>query len=189
MKNKPLLVIEHCEPGLSEWLLLEYQHASTLWPGDIVFTNIHDKKTASTLQTLGIVERKNANDAYRGKPCIILDPQAKKPLTPKDCSRTEAIIVGGILGYEEPKGRTKKLLSDKSGFLTRHLGPIQLSIDGAVFVVKAISEGLSLEDIEIAKEIEIVHDNIHSTILPFGYPVIDDVPMVTPGLVEYLVKR
>ncbi|MBE3139189.1 MAG: hypothetical protein IMZ53_01245, partial [Thermoplasmata archaeon] len=33
MKKQPLLIIEHCEPKLSEWLLLEYKHAVKLWNG------------------------------------------------------------------------------------------------------------------------------------------------------------
>jgi hypothetical protein len=53
----------------------------------------------------------------------------------------------------------------------------------------AICLGLRLQDIEIAREIEIIHDKVHSTILPFGYPMIDDVPMITPGLVKYLNKK
>jgi len=96
------------------------------------------------------------------------------------------IIIGGLLGYEKPQGRTKTLITDVSRFETRHLGKLQLSIDGAAFVAKAISLGLNLEDIEIAREIEIIHDDVHSTILPFGYPVMDNKPIITPGLVEYL---
>jgi ribosome biogenesis SPOUT family RNA methylase Rps3 len=46
---------------------------------------------------------------------------------------------------------------------------------------------MRLEDIEIAREVEIKHDSVHSTILPFGYPVIDNHLVITPGLVEYLI--
>jgi len=189
MKKRLLLVIEHCEPRLSKWLKLEYHHSGKIWGKNLVFTRVTQKKTQQVLRTLGRVESRPAKTVFSGKKCLVLDPQATQPFTTQDCKHADAVIVGGLLGYEIPQGRTKQLISDSAGFETRHLGPTQLSIDGAVFVVKAISEGLSLEDIEIAKEIEIVHDNIHSTILPFGYPVIDDVPMVTPGLVEYLVKR
>jgi len=182
------LIIEHCEPTLSEWLILEYKHAAKLWKGKLVFTRVTDNKTAYVLQNLGSVKKENAKDIYSNKKCIILDPQAKKPLTPKDCSSIDALIVGGLLGYEKPRGRTKTLISTPSGFRTRHLGPLQLSIDGTVFVIKAICLGLNLNDIEIAKEIEIIHDEVHSTILPFGYPLIHNTPIITPGLVEYLRK-
>jgi ribosome biogenesis SPOUT family RNA methylase Rps3 len=134
------------------------------------------------------VKKENAKDLYSDKKCIVLDPQAKKPLTPNDCTSTDALIVGGLLGYEKPQGRTKTLISTSSGFHTRHLGSLQLSIDGAVFIIKAICLGLKLSDIEIAKEIEIIHDTVHSTILPFGYPIIENTPVITPGLIEYLSK-
>jgi ribosome biogenesis SPOUT family RNA methylase Rps3 len=186
MKKQPTLVIEHCEPILSEWLLLEYKHAVKLWDGNLLFTRITDKKTGLVLRKLGTIEKKPAKNVFCKKKCIVLDPQAKKALTPYDCSKYDALIVGGLLGYEKPQGRTKDLISDTSEFETRHLGPLQLSIDGAVFVIKAISLGMNLREIEIAKEIEIIHDSVHSTILPFGYPLINDKPVITPGLIEYL---
>jgi ribosome biogenesis SPOUT family RNA methylase Rps3 len=189
MKTQPILIIEHCEPTLSDWLLLEYKHAAKLWNGKLIFTRVTDTKTAHVLQPLGITEKEKATKICSGKKCIILDPQAKKQLTPQDCAASDAIIVGGLLGYEKPQGRTKKLISDNSGFPIRHLGKLQLSIDGAAFVAKAITLGLHLKDIEIAREIEIVHDDVHSTILPFGYPIINDKPVITPGLVDYLTKH
>jgi ribosome biogenesis SPOUT family RNA methylase Rps3 len=189
MKKKPIMVIEHCEPALSKWLMLEYRHAAKIWPHKITFTRVNDKKTANSLKKLGRVEKQKAKDLFYGKKCIVLDPQSKKTLSTQDFSNIDAIIVGGILGYEKPKGRTKRLITDKSGFETRNIGKIQLTIDGAVFVANAISLGLKLKDIEIAREIEIIHDSVHSTILPFGYPVINDIPVITPGLVEYLDKE
>jgi ribosome biogenesis SPOUT family RNA methylase Rps3 len=189
MRKTPRLVIEHCEQTLSEWLLLEYRHAAQIWKGNILFTRVGDKKTSNILRKLGSVEKEKARIIFSEKKCIVLDPQATKPLAPKDCMSVDAIIIGGLLGYEKPKGRTKTLISDSSGFTTRHLGALQLSIDGAAFVTKAICLGLRLQDIEIAREIEIIHDKVHSTILPFGYPMIDDVPMITPGLVKYLNKK
>jgi ribosome biogenesis SPOUT family RNA methylase Rps3 len=189
MKTFPLLVIEHCEPTLSEWLLLEYKHSAKLWKGNLCFTRVVDSKTTKVLQNLGSVKKEKAKTVYSDKKCIILDPQAKRSLTPKDCSNADVLIVGGLLGYEKPKGRTKTLISAKSGFQTRHLGKLQLSIDGAVFVMKAICLGLNLSDIEIAREIEIIHDSVHSTILPFGYPLVENKPVITPGLIEYLTKR
>jgi ribosome biogenesis SPOUT family RNA methylase Rps3 len=188
-KKQPLLIIEHCEPNLSEWLLLEYKHAAKLWGGSLVFTRVVDKKTSTTLRKLGLVQKEKANAVYSEKKCIVLDPQAQYALKPKDCSIADAIIIGGLLGYEKPQGRTKTLISDTSDFPTRHLGKLQLSIDGAVFVTKAICLGLHLKDIEIAREVEIVHDKIHSTILPFGYPIIDNTPIITPGLIQYLTNH
>jgi len=169
--------------------MLEYKHAAKLWKGNLLFTRVSDTKTEKVLQKLGSVTTENAKDLYAGKNCIVLDPQAKRALNPKDCTNSDALIVGGLLGYEKPQGRTKTLISAFSGFHIRHLGPLQLSIDGAVFVIKAICLGLHLKDIEIAKEIEIIHNEVHSTILPFGYPIIENKPVITPGLIEYLSKQ
>jgi len=186
MGKQPILAIEHCEPALSTWLLLEYKHCAKLWEKNMVFTRVTQKKTAQALKELGRVEKEKADIVFSGKHGIILDLQAKKPLTPKDCHTSDVIVVGGLLGYEKPHGRTKKMISGKSRFETRHLGTIQLSIDGAVFVTKAIYLGMKLDEIEIAREIEIIQDRVHSTILPFGYPVINNHPVITPGLVDYL---
>ena len=189
MKKQPILVIEHCEPKLSELLMLEYRHAVKLWPGKIVFTRINDKITANSLKKLGKIEKKKAKDLLNDHNCIVLDPKSKKTLTTQDFSNLDAIIIGGILGYEKPQGRTKKLISGESDFETRNIGKIQLTIDGAVFIAKAILLGLKLKDIEIAREIEIVQDSVHSTILPYGYPIINDKPVITPGLIEYYSKN
>jgi ribosome biogenesis SPOUT family RNA methylase Rps3 len=187
MRIQPILAIEHCEESLSPWLLLEYRHCEKLWKNNLVFTRVTNKKTAVVLRPLGRVEKEKADIVFSGKHGIILDPQAARPLTPKDCHASDVIIIGGLLGYERPRGRTRTMISDASRFETRHLGSIQLSIDGAAFVTQAICLGMKLGDIEIAREVEIKHDSVHSTILPFGYPVIDDHPVITPGLVDYLV--
>ena len=189
MKKYTPLFIEHCEPQLSEWLMLEYKHSTKLWPNETWFTKVNDEKTANKLKKLGKVEKKKANQILHDKKCIILDPLADKTLKTTDFKQLDAIIVGGILGYKKPRGRTKKLLSDKSDFETRNIGSIQLTIDGAVFVAKAIMLGMKLTDIEIAYELEIIHVKRYSTILPFGYPIIKDTPIITPGLVEYLNKK
>jgi ribosome biogenesis SPOUT family RNA methylase Rps3 len=41
MIKKPLLVIEHCEPDVSKWLLLEYKHSVKIWgKNNTIFTNV-----------------------------------------------------------------------------------------------------------------------------------------------------
>jgi ribosome biogenesis SPOUT family RNA methylase Rps3 len=186
MKKTHILVIEHCEKGLSKWLSLEYKNSVKIWGNDTFFTNVKDSKTYESLKNIGKVEKKNAEKFLNNKKCIILDPQSEKTLTKNDFYKIDAIIIGGILGYKKPMGRTKKLLSDKYNFETRNIGSKQLSIDGTVFVVKAISLGLRVSDLEITYEVEVVHNNIHSTILPYGYPILDNKPMITPGIIELI---
>ena len=182
------LIIEHYEQELSKWLYLEYKNSIKIWGKNTIFANVKDKKIYEELKNIGQVEKNNAKKILKNKRCIILDPQSKKTLTTNDFSKTDAIIIGGILGYKNPIGRTKKLISDKYKYETRNIGSKQLSIDGAVFVAKAIFLGLKLKDIEITYEVEIVHDKIHSTILPYGYPILKNKPMITPGIVELITK-
>lgn len=189
MVKKPILIIEHCEPNLSEWLILEYKHSVKIWGKNTIFTNVKDKKTNNILKTISKTEKKNAKELLKNKKCIILDPQSKKTLKTNDFTNLDAIIIGGILGYKKPRGRTKKLISDKYRFQTRNIGKIQLTIDGAAFVAKKIARGNSLKELEIAYELEIIHDPIHSTILPFGYPIFNNKPVITPGLVEYITRN
>jgi len=174
--KQTLLVIEHCERGLSDWLTLEYRHAAHLWPAHTLFTNVTAKTTQKQLQTFAQTTPNKANLYLQGRHCLILDPTATTPLAPKDFISLDAIIIGGILGYKNPRGRTKTRISDHS------------TIDGAALVAKAIALGMKLADIEIAYEVEITHDPVHSTILPFGYPIIDGTPIITPGLIEYLTR-
>jgi len=188
MTKTALLIIEHCEPELSKWLFLEYKNLVKIWGSNTIFTNVKKEKTYADLKNIGNVEKKNAKEYLKEKKCIILDPQAKKTLKTNDFTKIDAIIIGGILGYKKPTGRTKELISDKYDFETRNIGSKQLSIDGSVFVAKAIALGLRLKDIEITYEVEIVHNNIHSTILPYGYPIIDNKPMITPGIVELITN-
>jgi len=183
------LAIEHCERGLSDWLTLEYRHAAAIWTPYVLFTNVKTQTVATKLRALGKVTNKSANDHLKGRRCLILDPKATTPLTTKDFAGLHAVIIGGILGYKNPRGRTKALISDHSTFETRHIGPIQLTIDGAALVAKAIALGMTLKNIEIAYEVEITHDPVHSTILPFGYPILDGKPIITPGLIDYLTRK
>jgi ribosome biogenesis SPOUT family RNA methylase Rps3 len=75
------------------------------------------------------------------------------------------------------------------GCRARNLGRIQLSIDSAVVVCRLIALGMKLEKIKLSAELEIQHDDGHSTILPYGYPVLDGKVVFTPGLKEYLRKH
>ena len=209
----PRMYIENCEP-YSEWLMLEYKHSLESWPG-ITFTNVSDAKLHQTLSAfLKIIDFFNdsaGNDSKSGagksakgavaksslselkefqpKKTIILDPAAPKTLSTADFEKAAALVVGGILGSEGFTGKTGRLLTEKLGCQARNLGKIQLSIDSAVVVCRLIALGMKLEKIKLSTELEIQHDDGHSTILPYGYPVLDGKVIFTPGLKEYLRKH
>lgn len=182
------LVIENCEEKASDWLLAEYSHSASLWPGT-VFTGVRDARMHSALAKVGEAVSQDVVEYTGGEGCIILDHQSPDVLKTADFDRASFIVVGGILGYDKPLGRTKKFITsrfDERKNVFRNIGRIQLTIDSAVFVARAIYLGATLEEIEITSEVEVKWDEVHSTLLPYGYPVVDGRVLVTPGLVEIL---
>lgn len=180
-----ILIVENLE-NYSEWLMLEYKHCASLWE-DILFTNVKDERMKNFLSEFADVKSKSVTEM--NKKLIVLDPLAKKTLSTSDFGNVDGIVVGGILGYDRPRGRTKKLITDKSDketTITRNLGKKQMPIDIAVFVAKMIYLGEKIENIELTDQLEIKFDAEYSVILPYAYPVINNRVLVTPGLVEYL---
>lgn len=47
-----LIVIEHLEPELSKWLLIEYKHAAQIARGNLLITNVCDKNEAAILEKI-----------------------------------------------------------------------------------------------------------------------------------------
>jgi ribosome biogenesis SPOUT family RNA methylase Rps3 len=184
------LVIENCEPRLSQWLELEYAHAIHLWSegrlGRVTFTGVRDERMVSRLGRLASVRPEDAGVHLKGRNAIVLDPTAGQELSTEDFDTHDAVVVGGILGTETFDGRTGRLVTSKLNATLRHLGPIQLPIDIAVFTAKYIRLGGGLSDLEFTTELEIDHDGITSTFLPYGYPIADGQVIITPGLVDYL---
>ncbi|MBC7130348.1 hypothetical protein H5T51_03890 [Candidatus Bathyarchaeota archaeon] len=181
-------VIEHLEHEIGKWLLFEYMHASEivgrkhLW-----FTNVKRADDAARLKPLGRVEARRAAEIFKPTKVLILDPKANMQLRPEDFNGKEAVIIGGILGDHPPKGRTSKLLTRAfPGAAARNLGKAQFSIDGAIYVAKLVSEGISLERIPIKKGLTIKLDDYSEVYLPYAYPLKDGKPVISPWLVEYL---
>lgn len=180
------LVIENLEPELSEWLYLEYSAASRYW-GGATFTSV-PPGMGEKLRTLGEVHTQSFRGLFREEEVIILDPRAEKPLTQEDFRKARAIVVGGILGYEKPRGRTAEHITRELNHRARHLGKVQLSIDTAALVARLIYLGERLEDIEVTREVEVHLSENERVLLPYGYVVYEGKLMLTPGLVEYLAK-
>jgi len=194
--------------------MLEYKHSLESWPGAI-FTNVtdpklhqtlssflritsffddidsNDRKSGASLRAKGAVHKSSLSELKEFQPgkTIVLDPAATKVLKTGDLDRHGALVIGGILGSEGFTGKTGKLLTGKLGCEARNLGKVQLSIDSAVVVCRLIALGMKLEKIQLSSELEIIHDDGHSTILPYGYPVLGGKVIFTPGLKEYLKKR
>jgi len=179
------LVIENCEEQLSEWLWLEYKHCAEIWES-ITFTNVRGGMKEK-LAAIGKIAEESFEKLFEAEKPIILDPLAEEELKTPDFVDSEAVVIGGILGCEMPKGRTSELITAKArGAKVRNLGRQQLTIDSAALVAKLIYLGAALEDIEITKQLEVVRSENERTVLPYGYVVVEDKVIITPGLIDYL---
>jgi ribosome biogenesis SPOUT family RNA methylase Rps3 len=184
-------VIEHLEPKLSEWLYLEYSHAAELVGREnLLITNVKRKNEREKLQKICAARQESVADLFRQQELLILDPQARRMLTPADLKKWNVVVVGGILGDDPPRGRTKELLTK---FLpkaaSRNLGKLQLSIDGSVYLARLVSEGTRLDQIPLTYNLKIPIGPRCSIVLPFAYPLVRGKPLISNRLVTYLKRR
>ncbi len=183
-----LFVIEHLEPKLSEWLCIEYSHAAQIvGQKRLLITNVEKEDEFRKLAKIVRVERKRACEIFSQRELIVLDPRARRGLSPHDLRGKRAIVIGGILGDEPPLGRTRELLTETLPKApAKNLGKKQLSIDGAIYVAKQVSEGKSLEDVPLQHGLEIQISRTHSTFLPYAYPLVRGKPLISSKLVAYI---
>lgn len=185
-----LFVIEHLEPNLGEWLLIEYSHAAQIVGRKrFLITNVKNKSELRKLARVARVERKRARELFKQRELIVLDPRARKNLSPADMRGKRAIVIGGILGEEPPLGRTKELLTRSLPRASaRNLGKHQLAIDGAAYVAKRVLEGKRLEEVPMQFGLEIQISEVHSTFLPYAFPLIRGKPLISRELTFYLKR-
>lgn len=187
--SKQIFIIEHLEPELYEWCIIEYKHISKIVGKDnLWFTNIN-KKDNDKLKKYGKVINYSVKSLKLNNICI-LDPEANVALNPKDAKQFDYFVFGGILGDNPPRKRTKEELAQ---FLpkaqVRNIGKKQMSTDNAVYVVKKISEGIPLEKIPFQDEIEIHLRKGESAIFPYRYALVKGKPLVSPELIKYLKRK
>src|SRR3989344_6916223 len=139
----PIFIIEHLEPKLWPWCLIEYRNISKIvGKNNLWFANIQqrDKKK---LSRYGKVFSQSATTMKLQKVCI-LDPAAKKNLVSNDKIKFSYYVFGGILVDNPPRNRTEVELTSKfQNASKRNIGKAQLSTDNAVYVVNKILNGTS----------------------------------------------
>lgn len=179
----PLYVIEHLEPELWEWSLLEYKHVSRIvGKKNLLFSNV--KKGSEKLKPYGKVTGKSVAELELDRPCL-LDPRAGSVLKTSD--KFETFVFGGILGDHPPRKRTG-LLARRLSFPRRNLGKKQMSTDTAVFVAKMINDGVSFRRIPFKDGVEVWLGSAESVILPYRYVLKNNKPVLTPGIKKLLKK-
>ena len=188
---KPIFIIEHLEPKLWPWCIIEYKSISKLVGKDnLWFTNINkrDKQKLSNYGKVYTESIKNLDIEF-SKACI-LDPDAPKTLEPQDAKSFQYFIFGGILGDDPPRKRTApELTSFIPQAHKRNIGKEQFSTDNAVYVANEIINGKSLKEIPFQDTIEIPINKVESTILPYRYPLIKGKPRISQELITYLKNK
>ncbi|MEK6894449.1 MAG: SAM-dependent methyltransferase [Nanoarchaeota archaeon] len=184
---KQTVIIEHLEPKLWPWCVIEYESISKIIPKEnLWFTNVNDK--ANKIKSLGKLSKESVIDMSLENVCI-LDPDAKTKLTPKEAKSFNYFIIGGILGDYPPKKRTKVELTSKMNGVARNLGKKQFSTDNAVYVLKRIIDGKNLKDIKFQNKLTIPINKVESIELPYYYPLINNKPRVSKDLIKYIKKK
>ena len=186
-------VIEHLEPELYEWCLIEYEHISKIVDKyKLIFSNIKNKRDAGKLKKYGTVFEKSVSKLNFSNICV-LSQYSNKALTAKDKNKFQYFVFGGILGDNPSKKRTniliKSLKKHNIKFETRGLGSKQMPTDAAVYVAKKILEGKKLNDFKFVDELEIEINENESVKLPFRFVIDDNKLIINDKLVEYLRKR
>jgi ribosome biogenesis SPOUT family RNA methylase Rps3 len=190
-KTKMKFVIEHLDPELFKWCLIEYEHISTiLGKNNLIFTNI-PKKEKNKLTEYGIVEEKGISELNFKKICV-LSQYAPKTLTTSDKEGFDYFVFGGILGDNPAKKRTidiiNSLKKSKMKFEERNLGSKQMPTDIAVYVTKTILDGKRLDELRFVDEVEIEINENECVNLPFRYIIDDKNLVISEKLVEHLRK-
>ena len=187
--KSPIYIIEHLEPKLFEWCLIEYEHISNLvGKNQLWFTNIKNKSDAKKLEKFGKVFSDSVKKMTFDNACI-LDPEAKNILTPSETF--DYYIFGGILGDYPPKKRTEiELTRFLPRVHVRNIGKEQMSTDNAVYTVKQIVEnGKKFSELKFVDENNVEINEFETVELPYRYNLVKGKPFMSPKIKEYLLKK
>lgn len=155
---------ENTPESLPPWVKLEYAHmlertclpsvSQSEQPNKVYFTNLSQRSASALTQQLqrkdNTANNQSAFEATatsveqlinskalppKNRICL-LDPKAQHAISPQDADEFDGFLFGGILGNDPPRDRTKELR--KLGFPGRHLGPVQMTTDTAVYVTSIV---------------------------------------------------
>lgn len=189
-----LVVVEHLEPMLSEWMVIEYRAVAGIVGRERFWiTNVRGQDDRLVLKSIaGRVFAKSIADMEVPLKLILLDPAASTPLRPEDFGEDACILVGGIMGDFPPKHRTgffRERIGRHVDVAPRNIGLLQFPIDAAVYVALKISEGKFLDEIPLVDGLRIIVDEFHEVELPYGYPVKNGRVVISEEEVRFLVGR
>lgn len=187
----PKYIIEHLEPKLGRWCLIEYENISNLvGKNNLIFTNVKKKSDQKKLKKLGHVFAKSISQLNFSRLCI-LDPESSTLLQPKDAKRFNYFVFGGILGDYPPKKRTKRELTKFLPHVkTRNIGKKQMSTDNAIYTVKQIIQNKTqFKKLPFKYKISIPISKFASVDLPYQYNLVKGKPFMSPKIPELLKRK
>ena len=186
----PIYIIEHLEPKLWPWCVMEYKHISRLvGKSNLLITNIKSNSDKAKLSKYAKVLKQSVSSLMLNRACV-LDPEAAKLLSPKTAKKCKYFIFGGILGDYPPRKRTKAEPTSKlKGIPSFNIGKEQMSTDNAVYTVNSIVKGKPLSEIHFQQGLEIKISKTASIELPYRYILVKGKPLISKGLINYLKKK
>jgi ribosome biogenesis SPOUT family RNA methylase Rps3 len=190
-KQKPIYIIEHLEPELFEWCLIEYEHISeTVGKDNLWFCNIKNLDDRKKLERFGKVFSESIRELKIDflRACV-LDPESNVLLSSEDRNLFDYYIFGGILGDYPPKKRTSVELTKFIRSSTRNIGKEQMSTDNAVFTTKEIINGKKFNDLKFVDKVSVEINEFESVDLPYRYNVVDGKPFMSKKIKDYLIKK
>jgi ribosome biogenesis SPOUT family RNA methylase Rps3 len=181
-------IIEHLEPKIYKWCLIEYMHISKIvGKENLIFTNVKSEKQRKQLKEIGTVYSESIKNIMSDfKNCCLLDSEAKKELSTDD--EFDYLVLGGILGDDPPQKRTMNEL----GMLNlplRNLGNRQMPTDNAVYVAKQIVDGKNFKNIAFQDDLIIPLKEGEEIILPFRYALVDGKPLISDELLHHIKTK
>ena len=186
-------IIEHLEPRLWKWCIVEYTHISEfVGKNNLIFTNIIKPADKIKLSKLGKVYKESIKELQTKsefKNLCILDPGAKQTLQPSD-NKFNYILLGGILGDFPPKKRTKKeLTSYLNRIPIRNLGKNQMSTNTAAYVAWKIINGIPLKQIKFMRKLVVKINESEEIELPFKFVVENNKPVLAKGYIKMIKEK
>lgn len=144
--TKHTFVVEHMDPELESWQLLEYQTiASECAAADSRFLLTGLPKAVPELALVeqspqSVDDLVSSANIPKERVCL-LDPRGESDLAPEDGDKFDVFVFGGILGDDPPRDRTAELRV--KGFKGRRLGKEQLTTDTAARVTRIVVQDKS----------------------------------------------
>ncbi|KAI1188614.1 SAM-dependent RNA methyltransferase [Nemania serpens] len=203
MPDRKTYIVEHLDPELGPWSELEYvaiARETARAGGTFVLSSLPPalaadlsattpqlaSEPAFRAETRGVEELYPAPE-QRARVCL-LDPKAKKDISPDDKALFDVFLFGGILGDDPPRDRTGELRV--KGFEGRRLGPVQMTTDTAVRVTRmVIEEQFTLNMVPYVDHPDLKINEHESTEMPFRYVKGDDgKPVMPEGMIDLIKK-